>query len=457
MLCSVGSPGDPILTPLDHRDPVPPIARLEATVLHLESHGKLRRLIQFVDAWSQVAEPTVPAQLACIRAFIDFGMMDRAWVRLEHALEDERGGVEAHALAARMFLARGWHNRARGYVVKALESAPDDPELATLLQEASEPPTEADFQVESSDASVDALVTRARKAMCQGSFVRARALLERARRKAPEHPRVTDLLWVMQGDYTPDPPLAELVQQWGPSISPLPDLISLGSDEPEHTVSASKTEIQRALAGDHDPHANPAFHGLFRGLSGEPLPAGAPDETEVTAISTLKRLDSGAVPIGFADGGGDDTQIMLVIRKDDDADDDTDIQPAPTGPPPPPRTASDLGFEDEDDDLIVVTRRDDDNLEPDPNTDLGAVHLDPSADRPSEAAAELQDEGAAWAVRDPVPPTVPPARRRPARAPPTRPSTPQWLAIGVALLLSIAVLSGLLAIFFASQIIFGLM
>ncbi len=431
------------------------MSRLEETALHLERRGEYRKLIRFVVAWSQLQEPTTPAQLAVVRAFVDLGMLDRAWVRLERVLEDELCGVEAHELAARVFLARGWHNRARGYVVKALEATPESPQLLALLAELSQVGPDGE-QSPDDDDSVESMAQRAHRAMCQGSFVRARALLERAKRQSAEHPRVRDLLWAMEGEYEAQEPLGELVRLWGPGLSqPLPDLLSFRG-EPEHTVSASKNEVREVLGEPEAPMSSPAFQSLFRDLKPPtPLPLGTPDASEVTAVSTLRRLDEGAVPVGFATDSGEDTQIQLVIRKDDDSDDDTDIQPAPASGPPPRRASSDLGFEDEDDDLIIVTRRDDDNLEPDPTTDFG-MRLDYEQDRPSMAAAQLEDEGASW-VKPADLPTVPPAPRRPAEPTERASGTPPWALVAVVVVGGAALFLGVFFLVLAGRVVLQLM
>lgn len=292
----------------DQRGALPPAPRLEAVALHLADAGNHRALVTLVETWAEQGTPTVPARIAEARALLALRMLDRAWVRLKDLVECAEPNPDALALAAEMFLLRGWPNQAKRVVQRGLDRSPQNAVLLALRERAQEPATTVDETAGEGELAPTAeLVRVAEHHLARGAFVRARTLLERVRRRSPEHVRSADLLWGIAGELSTPEPLATFCARQ------VPDGPVELSDEPEHTESA--------CLGDLRPLEQEApFPRLFRNLrspddpsdEGElPLAVG-PEITDVSSMAEGAELEG-----AFADktDHGDDTQIARVMHK----------------------------------------------------------------------------------------------------------------------------------------------
>lgn len=408
----------------------------------------MRELLRIAELWASSADPTPVARLVWARALLSLRLMDRAWTQLRTLTESGRIGVEPHVLTARMFLDRGWPDQARKALDRALADHPQNADLnrlwAHLGDKVSAPDGDGEF------LPFDDALHLAERHLAFNNLTRGRVILERLRRVQPEHPRVSDLLWALDGDFRSVEDLATLVARYGPG--PLTTLADLPEDG-EHTDRTESVSHEDLLAGQPQEIDARAFPQLFRNI--EPMTeAGRSPEREVTAITSLAAL-RGPEPAPASDwtSKGDDTQIVRVVGKNAVAvagnypsDLDTDESPtrlvasssfdlaairreAAQLPP------SDLdGPEGEDEDVVVVKH-----------------HAPPSERETVPVAPErndLPDEGAAWARGGVRPSAIPTPVQAPARPPPPVSPPPQhselkwWLFpfAGLATMIVIAVL-----------------
>ena len=289
---------------------IPPVPRLEAVALHLEGAGNHRALVTLVETWSEQGVPTIPARLAEARALLALRMLDRAWIRLKDLVECAEPNPDAVALAAEMFLLRGWPNQAKRLLQRGLERSPHDPVLLDLDARAREPqPALEDSSGDGDAASTAELVRTAEAHMARGAFVRARTLLERVRRRSPDDDHAADLLWGIAGELSTPEPLASFCARW------LPDSTVELPEEPEHTESGR--------LGDLRPLEQEApFPRLFRNLQGPdeapseaPVPPIGSGTAELTSVSSMAEGAELEGAFGDKTDHGDDTQIARVMHK----------------------------------------------------------------------------------------------------------------------------------------------
>ncbi len=363
-------------------------------------------MIVVSEAWAEAGEPSASARLAGARALIDLLQLDRAWVRLKGLVERDPPNVNSVALAAEMFILRGWPNQARKVLQRGMDIRPDDDGLQELWDRAAEGPTEPEW-VDQEAASPAELVRQAEQYMARGSLVRAQGLLERVRRAEPTHARAGDLLWGLEGDYAgrDGRSVAQLVAQQGLCDNTLADL----EDDAEHTESANLADLPLQLERDEDVR----FPSLFRNLSSRPIDpdGGEPEVTAVTSMADLAdaaREDSETTgPAAHADddGGSCDTKIMRVVHKQGPAS--LDGEPAHVAAPRIDRsfdlaefrrefgmthaasfdTDYTAGPEDEDDSVIILTRREEEPQEAVDTTDAGNEEGPLTLDTAAEAEA----------------------------------------------------------------------
>ncbi|MEQ1571578.1 MAG: hypothetical protein ABMA64_38475 [Myxococcota bacterium] len=388
---------------------------MEALAQRLVAAGSTRAAVVLVERWAEVAAPTSAARVAEARALLDLRMVDRAWLRLRELVECAEPVAEAVEVGIELFLVRGWPNQAKKLIQRGLERTPDDPALLALQVRASEPATTLDEDPADSDGlSVAELVRLSEQYMVRGAFLRARTLLERAKRRHPDNARVADLLWALAGDYSTPEPLEVLLLRLELAAGPDAD-----DDEPEHTESA-RADDSRA------PDPDLSFPKLFRAMVDPetsetgpfpltPIPESPePVTSEVTAITSLAEL--GMDPSGLwstteRTDHGDDTQIARVMRRSGPVD---TIHAAPTSLEPAFDLAAfrrDMGMlhaegleaagEEEDDSVIVHTR----DFEAGEGDDaagapLGSLLSDAANEQLAKSRTNADDE--AWAR--PVPP-----------------------------------------------------
>ncbi len=372
-----------------------------------------------METWSQVAEPTPAARIAQARALVRLGLVDRAWARLQGLAEEDGASAEVLALTAELFLARQWPRRAREVLHRALRRHPDDDALKALWDRMSEPGTAPDLDaVEDDKADVPSLITAAHHLIAAGSHTRARALLERARRLAPDHPQVLDMLWALDGDFALDGTLHELVRRFEPGIHELADL----DDEPDHTESVDATQI--GPAPSHDREHRASFPTLFRDLEPGTEMYGAHGfddaSAEVTKVTSM--ADVGSMPtVHDGDLTGEHTEIQRVIERAsllDDPSSDTSFDLS--------ALQSDLTQPElEDDDVVVLTRDETTLSEPGEREDSHLVlqrEPPPPARRKGEPP-QRPDESESWVRPEPEhgspAPTARHAGPAPARDEPT--------------------------------------
>ncbi len=326
------------------------------------------------------------ARLEQARALLSLGLSDRAWIRLKDVVESGEGGSEAHLLTAELFLRRGWHRRARQEVEFAISEDPDDPHAQALYRAAIEAQPLPDPPARLDDVDdTDALIALAERFLANGEPLNAARALERARQRAPNHPRVADLQWGLDGDFSLGfPSLSAACDAFLPLIQ-LPEF----TDEVEHTESG----VGRldAVLADLAPAARGAFPDLFRGGSGPAVsrtPVGESwreehDHDDQTHALNLAARGEGA-DLEATDSGRGDTDIQLVIRRDGRdalARPRGRIHVDPGAAVPKDfsldawrrENAEDPGLEDEDDERIVLTGRERAHVpqtEPSPTTDL---------------------------------------------------------------------------------------
>lgn len=265
----------PILPRAPQSPPQP--HELEDLARTLASLGASRSAIELVERWAETGEPTPAARIAEARSFVDLRLVDRAWSCLRDLVEAPEPRREAVLVAVELFLLREWHERARKLVTWAVNRDPSDPALRALQARASEPATTIEPpNVDPDELNVAELVHVAEHHMAHGAFIKARSMLERARRRSPQHPRVQDLLWALAGDFSVSSSLDGLYHRLGDSIAEVPD-------ETEQTEY-----LQKAPPGEPPSAAgNPRFSKLFRSeprASGEPAAPGL-------SIAHLARAD----------------------------------------------------------------------------------------------------------------------------------------------------------------------
>lgn len=327
------------MIPGSNQGSIPEISRLEEVVRQLEGRGEHRALVSLVETWAVHGEPTKEAKLALARSLLRLFAIDRAWARLRDLVEASEPNPEAVEIAAEMFLLRGWPNQARKVIARGLERSPDREGLLALESRASEfKPSSEEPPPETEDLSAQDLVRAAEHYLARGSMVRARSLLERARRKAPESSRVRELLWAMDGLFVGSESLHSMCERWlqedtDPNQSQPQDL----SEEPEHTENVRKDELRPQEGED-------AFPKLFRNLPAQAQPPDAAkpeqppseaaasvtprsrprvrgpapspndfDSNEQTAITSMAELQ--AAVLQERTDAGEDTQIARVMSK----------------------------------------------------------------------------------------------------------------------------------------------
>ena len=346
-------------------------------------------------------------------------LYDRAWGRLQ-ALQGAPD-PEIAILTGRMFIARGWNNKARKAMEKALLQFPNNRLLSELFDQASEPPTEPDFTDANSADWADgaAAIAAAKHYMAAGSLLKARAILEQLKKTEPDNPLIGSMLWALDGDFSlEDFTLVDIARRYGTGLQSLNDL----PDEAEHTETASIDDILL-------PDESGAFPPLFRNM--EPpteFYGGIAGDDEVTHVSAMAGLDEmkTAPPEARVSSQSDlmpaaeVTEIQMVVRKDGAMEEEAasaasnSIYDLATLPPFHLGSDLDLGPEQEDADVIVHTRREDD-ADDQAVTHVGAVQLDIE---PEVKTRQLNDEAATWAAPPPAEDT---AAKTSSKTPPPAP------------------------------------
>ncbi|MFT7518469.1 MAG: hypothetical protein ACI9MC_000600 [Kiritimatiellia bacterium] len=365
----------------DHTDDaLPPRSQLDAAVQMMVAERDDRHLIVFVETWAKQDNPSNSARLAQAQAFSRLRQMDKAWIRIKDMVEATDASREVLQTAAEIFVRRGWPAQARKFLNRALVNHPDDRELQRLWDLASKPPIEPDHAARAleEENNVDRLLPVAEDYLSTGQVIHARSVLEKLKRHHPNHPRINDLLWVMEGDYSNEShSLQDLCRRY---VS-MPRLPKVGDMESEHTETLKSTNARRlAHELDHSPvlPMRTSFPSLFRDDDADITDEVTEEITVAMAMATreqmIKQLDKPA------DANADtvsDTRIRRVFMTNGAAPSEAPIHRGTPSTEPGfdlvefrremgmstvdirATIPSNFGhnLEDEDDELVVITRR----------------------------------------------------------------------------------------------------
>ncbi len=309
-------------------------------------------LVSTVERWSQVGAPTTRARLAQIEALLDLRVMDKAWTRLQAVPEDTPEALRRWKLTARMFVERGWPNRAREAVEQATVLAPEDPEVLALSEASLATPRTPPAHLPPAEAPFAERLTVAETLLACGAFLKGRRMLDVLDQERPGDRRVSDLLWALQGDY--ELVGATLQQVVGHYAVPAP----VRTADPVTGTPVVVTRNRASGARDG------AFPALFRGPATDHDRADTEAETTMaTRMEDIRRVPS--LPDLDRD---DDTAVLRVV-----GDDLTDADALSVR-----KNARPEDMEEEDDVVVLVRRRE---LQPPPET-RRPKPLPPAARRP---------------------------------------------------------------------------
>lgn len=363
-----------------------------------------RGTIRFVASWARFQDPPPMARLAQARAFLALAQVDRAWIRIQDLVQDPEATPDVLALAARIFLARGWSGKAREVLGRALPDAGDDAEIQSLWDQAAHPaqepapPSDAALKAAADPAQADALVDLAADHLARGQHLVARGVLERVRQLHPDHARAGDLLWALDGELDEEGSLAELTDRHAPL------LLDLGDYVDENTESITQETLRDV--GEPEDSSSHAFPSLFRGPTTDALLEDDDWTDEVTQTvrhqpgpQALDQVDTLPSEQGFDEEG--DTRIVRVRGRDGtpeslhhgvDLVEGFDLQAyrREMG-----MSGFDPSLEEEDDELVVLTGRE----RPTPRADL--EQADPTQSQIGREVAHLMSARPNKQVRKP--------------------------------------------------------
>ena len=353
--------------------------------LHLAERKRYRDLITFVETWASHGDPSVAARLAVCEAYVGVRLLDRAWSRLKSLVEDDAGSLDGVRLATYLFHLRGWHDRAVDFGERALARFPEDRVLKRLVFESSRPDRPPEPGPD--PHTLSAMVRLAESYMARGAFVRARGVLERARRRAQPRRvrRVEDLLWAVSGDFGSDQSLAEMCDQWTPEPS-----------------SVSQDATERGVVASNAPNSLvEGFRQLFRDLAPQSESRDDGEDTSVSRMAGKTELRG-----SFEDDHDKEhTEILRVVRTAAPRSGPL-VDQEPNSVPPRPAPSSDypLGDDYEDDSLVVITRQAPRDGAAEPQEVPLALHSD--TERENEALDRVQS-GPVRGARHRTPRAVP--------------------------------------------------
>lgn len=377
--------------PLSTRPPpnLPSAARLEAASLLLAERGELRALVGLVERWAQLGDPTPQARLAEIDGFLKLCMMDRAWTRLKSMPADGPWHVEALVLTARMFIERGWPQRAQQVLDEITGLEPTHAALPTLREAAHASPRVAPAEAPDPGQPVEVQIGAVELFLATGAFLRAKRLLDQLQRHHPQHPRVNDLQWALQGDYElADDAMKEIVERCVPWATWAADDDFAGAPEPTDSVAfGAAASLGRYDAGKGN------FPTLFAGEHGESdtYENTDPENTQTTRLRDLEAV-SAARDLEDRD---EDTQILRVVAGDTRA-------PPPASTPEEPIHTPGLAdeLEREDDIVVQITRR---NERQPPHQTMVPTRVTQAPPRPLPLPKRRKASAAPPGVTEPVP------------------------------------------------------
>jgi len=318
-----------IASPDSRAERLPDDRALERLVARLAASNNSVGVIRLVERWAKHRTPTRDAFIAESKAFIDLRLMDRAWVRLRELTDQNGGDLEAVALTAEMFIARGWPARAQRLLERLQALGLESDRLAAIEAGASAPaarPPSNARELERSGA-LPQQIALAEAFLASGSVLRARGLLDRLSRTHPGQTRVLQLLWGLRGEFTAgQQSLSALITELQTGLSS--DGGGWSAAEPTATFDHGDNETAEVSKVMRSAPAGPAglgaaFSSLFRMESDEYPEDDEDDDVTVAAVmaSTEELLDPPTAdhsdPDGVIDSSAGDTQIMQVIGQGD--------------------------------------------------------------------------------------------------------------------------------------------
>jgi|GEM_PF-1196670 len=382
------------------KPPVAPAAvsqrdrEIEVAVELLLEQQRLREAIQVVERWRASGSPTPTAERLQARCLFEIRAMDPALRRLDTALAANAKDGRALKLLVELLVERGWKRRATEALDRLQETEDDGDfsELQALVESTQRGLPQNAKEIEAT-SSFDERLALARKMLGTGSFVRARALLEKLEGEAPENTHVKTLLWGLVGSFDPGQ---------GSPENLVPDIFDLVS---EMDLTRPSTESSNTGEEDAEPSAEQlgeSFPSLFRrvdetdqmGLNAtNEITQSTPIQFEGEVTNDLPLVDPSVSDVestSSVEGVKGDTQIMNVIANERGAtlapaegqshrakaldEDDYDLAASldlkayrshmgvedlpgfsPIDADMPDATLA--GLEDEDDDIVVITRR----------------------------------------------------------------------------------------------------
>ena len=291
---------------------------LDRVIADLASRGDDVGIVRLVERWVNAGEPTRYGLIAQARALLRLRLMDRVNLRLTELAARDPDDVEMLVLLAELHIQRGWPVRARKPLGRLRELGAELPGLAELEVQADSPPLQPDpnaREIERTGTPADQLLL-AERFIAAGSFLRAKAILERLRRLPDQDKdRIEALLWGIGGEHAKeqgDP--MELARILAPGATMPPD------DDTRETTESLPFGLRDG--GGHDESALGAFPTLFRRQDDPTVDTDTAEEhTSVSIMADAERAQRHEAEV---DGDGDDgpavrdgdTQIMLVIRQD---------------------------------------------------------------------------------------------------------------------------------------------
>ena len=291
---------------------------LDRVIADLESRGDDVGIVRLVERWVNAGEPTRYGLIAQARALLRLRLMDRVNLRLTELAARDPDDVEMLVLLAELHIQRGWPVRARKPLGRLRELGAELPGLAELELQAEAPPLQPDpnaREIERTGAPADQLVL-AERFIAAGSFLRAKAILERLRRLPDQDKeRIESLLWGIGGEHAKeqgDP--MDLARVLAPGATMPPD------DDTRETTESLPFGLRDG--GGHDESAQGAFPTLFRRQDDPTVDTDTAEEhTSVSIMADVERAQRHEAEVnGDGDDGAatrdGDTQIMLVIRQD---------------------------------------------------------------------------------------------------------------------------------------------
>ena len=388
---------------------------IELALTLLLEQTRHREVIQVVERWRASGSPTAMAERSQARSLFEIRAMDPALRRLDTALAADAHDTLALTLLVEILVERGWKRRAAEALERLQETASieDFSTLTDLVENTQRGLPKGTKRLEAK-GTFEERMALARKMLATGSFVRARALLEKLEAESPESSDVSTLLWGLTGCFdpgegTPEALVPDIFEEAAALALDRPPTDSPGPSDEEIEPSAEQLEesfpslFRRVdetdqFSTDHSVEITQSTPIRFGGEATNDLPEVDPDVSDLASTETTGEVKG-------------DTQIMNVIanetgttlgpvegpshRARDLDEDEYDLAASldlnayrshmgiedlpgfdPIDADLPDATLT--GLEDEDDDIVVITRREEETE----STGIPVVESETAATQP---------------------------------------------------------------------------